>query len=70
MAIYRKDEKACSIARKKVEVLRLGKGYIWRIVQALDWGFANFDSANVQVDLGCLSDADRQRLIRNLYVAE
>lgn len=49
-AIYSsKDEKASQIAAEKIKALPLEKRYIWRIVQALDWGFADFDSETVRI---------------------
>ena len=62
VAFYSKDEKALEVALEKIEALPLEKRYIWRIVQALDWGFADFDSATVRVDKDCLSDADLQKM--------
>lgn len=61
-AIYSKDEKASQIAAEKIKALPLEKRYIWRIVQALDWGFADFDSETVRIDMGLLSDADRKEM--------
>lgn len=61
-AIYRKDQKAFEIAREKVGALPLEKRYIWRILEALNWGFFDWDDQTVRLDLECLSDADRQKL--------
>ncbi len=61
-AIYGKDETALEIAREKVGALPLEKRYIWRILEALNWGFSDFDDETVRLDLKCLSDADRQKL--------
>jgi len=56
------DLEAYEVALKKVEALPLEKRYIWRIVQALDWGFADFDSAFVRLDMECLSaDPDEHK---------
>ncbi len=55
-------EKASQIAGEKIKALPLEKRYIWRIVQALDWGFADFDSETVRIDLDLLSDADRKEM--------
>lgn len=60
-AFYSEDEKALEIAEKKVEALPLEKRYIWRIVQALDWGFADFDGVTLRLDMELLSDADRKK---------
>ena len=61
-AIYSKDEKALEIAREKVDALPLEERYIWRILEALSWGFSDFDNETVRIDLECLSDADLQKL--------
>ena len=68
-AIYSKDEKAWQIASKKIKALPLGKRYIWRIVEALKWGFSDFNSSTLRLDLECLSDADRQKIDKeSLYL--
>ena len=61
-AYYSKDAKTFDIAHEKIAVLPLKERYIWRIVQALDWGFADFDSATVRLDREALSGSDRKEM--------
>lgn len=49
-------------AIKAVSELPLERRYVWRILSALKWAFADFDSVNVAVDRRTLSDQDRMRV--------
>ena len=49
-------------SRGRANQRRLEKRYIWRILEALNWGFSDWDDQTVRLDLECLSDADRQKL--------
>ena len=40
----------------------LEQRYVWRVLSALKWAFADFDSHTVEVDLGTLSLTDLKKL--------
>ena len=61
-AYFAKDEEAFDVALSKIKALSLEERYIWRIVQALDWGFADFDSATVRLDREVLSRSDLKKM--------
>jgi hypothetical protein len=42
--------------------LPLEERYLWRVLSALKWGFADFDSVNVVIDRKTLSPEDRRRV--------
>jgi len=42
--------------------LPLEQRYLWRVLSALKWGFADFDSANVVVDRKTLRPEDRAKV--------
>lgn len=50
-------------AAGEVAELRLEQRYVWRVASALKWGFADFDTVNVEIDRQSLSPADRDRLV-------
>jgi hypothetical protein len=42
-----------------IAALPLGQRYVWRVLSALKWGFADFDNINVVVDRKTLTPEDR-----------
>ncbi len=40
----------------------LEQRYVWRVLSALKWGFADFDSVNVAIDRKTLSPEDRKKV--------
>jgi hypothetical protein len=42
--------------------LPLEQHYLWRVLSALKWGFADFDSVNVVIDRKTLGPDDRKRI--------
>src|SRR6266436_2900543 len=51
-----------------IAALPLEKRYVWRIVSALKWGFADYDSGSVAIDHETLSPEDRKRVVESLKV--
>jgi hypothetical protein len=49
-------------AVEEIAQLPLEQRYIWRILSALEWGFADFDSVNVVMDRKTLSLDDGKRV--------
>jgi hypothetical protein len=47
---------------KEIAALPLEKRYVWRVASALKWGFADFESVNVEVDRQTLSPEDFQKI--------
>src|SRR5439155_19760826 len=47
---------------KEIASLPLEKRYVWRVASALKWGFADFESVNVEVDRQTLSPDDLQKV--------
>jgi hypothetical protein len=45
-----------------IAALPLEERYLWRVVSALKWGFADFDSVNVTIDRKTLRPEDRGRI--------
>lgn len=43
--------------------LALEQRYLWRILSALKWGFADFDSVNVAIDRKTLRPDDRKKVV-------
>ena len=56
------DEQA---ALNKIRGIPLDKRYLYRILTALEWGFADFDSFNVVADLKTLESSEVQKLIED-----
>jgi hypothetical protein len=46
----------------EVAELPLEERYIWRVLSALKWAFADFDNVNVVVDRRTLTPGDRQKV--------
>jgi hypothetical protein len=46
----------------EISRLPLEERYVWRVLSALKWGFADFDSVNVAIDRKTLSPDDRKRV--------
>jgi thioesterase domain-containing protein len=53
-------------ALEEIANLPLEKRYTWRVVSALKWAFADFDSACITVDLKSLKEEDRTKLAEAL----
>jgi hypothetical protein len=47
---------------RAIAALPLEERYLWRVLSALKWGFADFDSANVTIDRKTLRPEDRSRV--------
>ncbi len=62
------QNKDTSEAIANIAALPLEKRYVWRVVSALKWGFADFDNLNVAVDRETLSPEDRKRVAESLKV--
>lgn len=43
--------------------LPLEERYLWRVLSALKWGFADFDNMNVAIDRKTLRPEDRQKVV-------
>ena len=43
--------------------LPLEQRYLWRVLSALKWGFADFDNVNVAVDRKTLRPEDREKVV-------
>jgi hypothetical protein len=52
----------------QIAELPLEKRYVWRVVSALKWAFADFDNLNVAIDRETLSPEDRKRVAESLNV--
>jgi len=55
-ALLGKDSQALEAAEAVIKDLPLQQRYIWRVISALDWGLADFDSNTVKLDLPHISD--------------
>ena len=62
------QNKDASSVIAQIAELPLEKRYVWRVVSALKWGFADFDSGNVAMDRETLSPEDRKRVAESLNV--
>jgi hypothetical protein len=43
--------------------LPLEERYLWRVLSALKWGFADFDNVNVAIDRKTLRPEDREKVV-------
>src|SRR5262245_44370256 len=60
------DLKAVEKFAREVQELPVELKYTARIIRALRWGFADFDSAGIQIDLRCgFTESDIARLDQN-----
>jgi hypothetical protein len=64
MALLQNKDTSTAIA--EIAALPLEKRYVWRVVSALKWGFADFDSGSVAMDRETLSPEDRKRVAESL----
>ena len=46
----------------RIAALPLEERQLWRVVSALKWAFADFDSLTVQIDADTLSDGQRKKV--------
>jgi len=46
----------------EIAALPLEQRYVWRVLSALKWGFADFDSVSVVIDRKTLQPEDRARI--------
>ncbi len=49
-------------AVREIAELPLEQRYVWRVLSALKWGFADFESVNVVVDRKTLTPEDRKKV--------
>jgi hypothetical protein len=52
----------------EIAALPLDQCYVWRVVSALKWGFANFDNGSVAIDRKTVSPEDSRRAAESLRV--
>jgi hypothetical protein len=50
-------------AIEELAALPLEKRYVWRVASALKWGFADFDTLNIEADRRTLSPGNRVELM-------
>jgi hypothetical protein len=62
------QNKNASEAIADIAALPLEKRYVWRVVSALKWGFADFHSGSVAIDRETLSAEDRKKVAESLNV--
>src|SRR6266852_7973938 len=62
------QNKDTSEAIANIAALPLEKRYVWRVVSALKWGFADFDSGSVALDRETLSPEDREKVATSMRV--
>jgi hypothetical protein len=48
----------CASELEAIRSLPLERRYVWRVASALRWGFADFDSVNVEADRKTLTPED------------
>jgi hypothetical protein len=53
-------------ALEKIRAVPLEKGYVWRVVSAMKWAFADFDSETVKIDQATLSPEDLEKIHKEL----
>jgi hypothetical protein len=53
-------------AVNEISRLPLEQRYVWRVLSALKWGFADFDNVNVVIDRKTLSPEDSKRVAEML----
>jgi hypothetical protein len=62
------QNKDASSVIAEIAALPLEQRYVWRVVSALKWAFADFDNLNVAIDRQTLSPEDRERVVESLRV--
>jgi hypothetical protein len=67
-AVLMSGQTARDEALKVIRELPLEKRYIWRVLSALKWGLADFDSENLKLDLPYLSPAERSEMLGELQI--
>jgi hypothetical protein len=55
-------QKGLKEAVAEIGQLPLEERYLWRVLSALKWGFADFDNVNVVIDRKTLRPEDRQKI--------
>lgn len=50
-------------AVSEIADLPLEQRYLWRVLSALKWGFADFDNVNVAIDRKTLRPEDREKVV-------
>jgi hypothetical protein len=60
------QNKDASSVIAEIAALPLEERYVWRVVSALKWAFADFDNLNVAIDRQTLSPEDRERVADSL----
>ena len=63
VALLQGEREAILEAYKRIKILPLDKRYIYRVSEALNWGFADFDSENLVCDLRCLSETETKQIV-------
>lgn len=63
MAVLSHDDEEAAL--NKIRGIPLDKRYLYRILTALEWGFADFDNFSVSADLKTLESSEVQKLIED-----
>jgi hypothetical protein len=50
----------------RIAELPLEQRYVWRVVSALEWAFADFDNLSVAIDRTTLTAEDKQKVVELL----
>jgi hypothetical protein len=56
-------QKGLKEAVAEIAELPLEQRYLWRVLSALKWGFADFDNVSVAIDRKALRPEDRERVV-------
>ena len=59
------NEKEIDAALERIKALPMDKRYLFRILEALNWGFADFDASSVLLDLKTLPKDELEKLMVN-----
>ncbi len=57
------NEEGIREAIAEIAALPLEQRYLWRVLSALKWGFADFDNMNVAIDRKTLRPEDRDKVV-------
>ena len=66
LAVAMMPGKDLSAATSRISALPLEERYVWRVVSALKWAFADLETMNVKADRETLSPEDHKRLLELL----
>lgn len=63
LAVALLEGKGLKDAVTEIAALPLEERYVWRVLSALKWGFADFDTVNAVIDRKTLRPEDRGRIV-------